>query len=905
MNEIRQSGPAERIRRQAGDIMAFGKTTRAMGKPAAEAAAEDGTMVMSRRGLIAALVAGTVTLAQLPREAQAAEAGRERRTLRLAIISDNHLMPEEYNAAWMDFQNPPGGYSYDSKMEKQSSQIMDATVDKLVELKPDIILVPGDVSKDGEYLGCQYTAEKLEDCVDRLAAAGVAAKVYAVNGNHDVNNPNPRDYSLVSGVPQAGEDISVKNTAPAEFAELYARLGYGDDTERFSSSYGADGSLSYVVHPVEGLTVIAIDSCQYNPNQGGGHVGEELLAWVCDQAKRAREAGDTVIAMQHHPVLPHVRAESDLVDMLKSCDNWQELQEAYAAAGVDYLLTGHMHGSDVSSYTSTATGRTLYEIETPSLISYPAQFRMIELTLGGAGDDFSSTFASSLATADPFAYVDSATGASEAVSDVKTYSERSLPDIHYLYYQVVERSIGRGLDSMASSGGIQPALEKLLGAPAGGLAPAVWGLLGDLFAEHASVEAGLMVNLTGISLINDTTLSIWYDQAAGQLHIDQYDAPAAEATALALTDEQAAELGAAVAAASTQPAPRALSLEGVSLIADQESFSAFIASLVAELDEKIVGRRQDTVDAVDRVMDVLAAQPVDDAGHTLMDFVRAIFMLHFGGDEEAGLQGACAWAGSVVDALGTSRLGSVLNAVLSDERTSDALVGLAGDVALDVKALLKAPAGAPFMTTLVLAALPSILGTLGKVLDLVGGLAGLAEKLGDENALYGALGSFVQPLAYDMTHDADIPTDNEAQLSQAAGVGQQVPGGGQGGSGQGGQGGSDQGGQGGSGQVDSGQGGSGQSGSQSQGGSQGGSGSSQTGSGAGAGQGPAQGGTGSGSGSADAAASGSANGKAPSAGGANGNLPTTGDPGVLAPILGVLGAVAAAVGFRIKRGNAE
>jgi len=77
------------------------------------------------------------------------------------------------------------------------------------------------------------------------------------------------------------------------FAARYANYGYHANSERESTS------LTYACEPIDGLVVIGIDSGT------DANVSTTTLNWVVEKAAAARKAGKTVIAMMHHPLMPH------------------------------------------------------------------------------------------------------------------------------------------------------------------------------------------------------------------------------------------------------------------------------------------------------------------------------------------------------------------------------------------------------------------------------------------------------------------------------------------------------------------------------------------------------------------------------------------------------------------------
>ena len=115
------------------------------------------------------------------------------------------------------------------------------------ELKANIVLVPGDLSKDGENSSLELAARYLA----QLKAAG--KKVYVIPGNHDIKNG--LSYSYVGDGKQR-----VPNITAEQFTQIYADYGYKDALQRDTDS------ISYVAEPQPGLWLLALDACLYKQN---------------------------------------------------------------------------------------------------------------------------------------------------------------------------------------------------------------------------------------------------------------------------------------------------------------------------------------------------------------------------------------------------------------------------------------------------------------------------------------------------------------------------------------------------------------------------------------------------------------------------------------------------------------
>ncbi|MDR1458996.1 MAG: metallophosphoesterase, partial [Bacteroidales bacterium] len=297
---------------------------------------------------------------------------------RIAVWSDVHVLPQILigaNSQSPEFLQAVAG---DRKMFAESAAILDAAIAQIKIDAPDVLIIPGDLTKDGEVISHQYLAAKLNDVKTALPDI----KIYVINGNHDVNNHSATDYSTTP--PSATPTVTA-----AEFMQIYNGFGYGDTNNiYYTPPTGKQaGGLSYVSHPKEGVTFIAIDAGKYSADatksgadehETAGNITLHLRNWVVRQLNAAKERGDFIFGMVHQGVIPHFSLEPVyLADYLT--DNYEEDARVLADAGLRYVFTGHMHANDIATIT-TPSGNTIYDIETGALVTYPSPTRLLGLT---------------------------------------------------------------------------------------------------------------------------------------------------------------------------------------------------------------------------------------------------------------------------------------------------------------------------------------------------------------------------------------------------------------------------------------------------------------------------------------------------------------------------------------------
>ena len=282
-------------------------------------------------------------------------------SLRIATLSDIHYMdPSLLIANGSAFQTYLAG---DRKLLAESSAIDKAAIDAVVAQQPDILLVNGDETKDGEYVSHIAVSNLLA----RVAATGTM--VFVIPGNHDVSNTNAMSFNGATETP-------VPNISPAQFSSIYAPFGYNQAIAKDPNS------LAYVVEPVPGLWILCMDSCQYLPGQDPteGSFTPQRLNWITNQLALAQASGKVVIGMMHHGLMEHFVGQKTLFPDYV-VDNYQTIAPLFASYGMKVVFTGHFHAQDVVM--NTFNGNTIYDIETGSTVTYPCPYRLIDLQTNG------------------------------------------------------------------------------------------------------------------------------------------------------------------------------------------------------------------------------------------------------------------------------------------------------------------------------------------------------------------------------------------------------------------------------------------------------------------------------------------------------------------------------------------
>lgn len=340
--------------------------------------------------------------------------------LRIAVMSDLHYLSPDMIADTEDFEH---AFNSDRKLLKESSSVLHEMLERVRADKPGILLVSGDLTKDGEQECHAALAKQLQ----QLQQDVPGLKIYVINGNHDIRNYNAKNFNTADG-----KAVPATRTHPEDFKRIYDFV-YSDPTviATFTPAAGNEaGSLSYVARPVEGLTVIAMDTCRYssdNTSNGddehetSGAISADLEKWVIEQTAAAKARGDLVIGLEHHGLVPHFDVQPTILPMYL-VNGYERIAQEYADAGMSVVFTGHMHAVDIAAMTTKA-GNTFYDIETGSALTYPCPVRFVDLrrsTVGGETNTYMSV--STKTHIGPIHYTDPATGVAYVIDDLTEYA---------------------------------------------------------------------------------------------------------------------------------------------------------------------------------------------------------------------------------------------------------------------------------------------------------------------------------------------------------------------------------------------------------------------------------------------------------------------------------------------------
>lgn len=276
--------------------------------------------------------------------------------IEIAVISDIHyldpsLMPDDPGNN-PDFQIK---MSTDRKLIELSDPIFRKAVSEIIAEKPDILLITGDMTSEGEL----KSHETVKGFLQQIENEGI--KVYVVPGNNDIYNPDAVSYK--SSPPE-----HVANIDAAQFVSNYGNFGYNE------ALYRDANSLSYICQPCSGLWILGIDAIKYSSSKRSGAINSATMIWIQEKMAEASENNITVLAMMHYGIIEHYAGQNGLEPLIKSS---QTNAQALMNAGIKLIFTGHYHANDIVDY--SYEGKTLTDIETGSMVTPPSPYRIMTL----------------------------------------------------------------------------------------------------------------------------------------------------------------------------------------------------------------------------------------------------------------------------------------------------------------------------------------------------------------------------------------------------------------------------------------------------------------------------------------------------------------------------------------------
>lgn len=237
----------------------------------------------------------------------------------------------------------------DAKSVRYVESIMDAFVYEMYDKKPDLIVVSGDISYNGEKLSHIEFASKLR----KLKESGIDSIV--IPGNHDIDY-----YKVKSFFGEQSQDIDAATIE--DFIEIYREFGY--DSEKINSR--DKHSLSYIYDLNEKISILMIDTSTENNIM---NISDKTYKWIERELQSRSLLGKTVISVTHQNILGHNKM---FISGYKIA-NSSKLVDLFNKYNVRLNLSGHMHAQHISE------NKKVYDAAVGCISLYPNLYAEIKI----------------------------------------------------------------------------------------------------------------------------------------------------------------------------------------------------------------------------------------------------------------------------------------------------------------------------------------------------------------------------------------------------------------------------------------------------------------------------------------------------------------------------------------------
>jgi 3',5'-cyclic AMP phosphodiesterase CpdA len=282
--------------------------------------------------------------------------------LTMYVATDIHYLAKELNDQGEAFQK----YIADSdgKLLHYITEVVDAFAQEVQKKKPEVLIISGDLTNNGEKESHRELAEKLAE-IEKSAGT----QVYVIPGNHDIQNPWARGF-------QGSEQYVTDTVSAEEFVTFYSDFGYEEAISKDVAS------LSYLAAPSENLYLLMLDTNIYDFNEmlgspmTNGQLKPETLEWIRECSKLAKEKNAQMLTVMHHNLYHH----SKLLNAGFTIDKSEEVLKVFEECDLKLVLSGHIHIQDVKAGDGE---KPIYDIVTSALSVNPIQYGVIEYSSEG------------------------------------------------------------------------------------------------------------------------------------------------------------------------------------------------------------------------------------------------------------------------------------------------------------------------------------------------------------------------------------------------------------------------------------------------------------------------------------------------------------------------------------------
>lgn len=276
------------------------------------------------------------------------------------VITDiHHLSPTLFDqgSKFEEMQASAAGLDLRYGFERLQALIQQIEIEK-----PDVLLIAGDLTLNGEYQSMKELAEAFHK-IERMGT-----QVFVVPGNHDISNPWASSFIEAN-------TIRVDQTLPSDFQILFEDFGFKDALSRDSAS------LSYVAELSQTWQLLMLDSNVYSQTAGlyapksHGQLTKKTLNWLEKELEVHQSTDKQTLVVVHHNSLVHFPS----LNQGYTLDNAKDLQILLKRFQLPITLSGHIHAQHIAQeYLSDDF--MLTDIATGAFGVYPNRIGVITLS---------------------------------------------------------------------------------------------------------------------------------------------------------------------------------------------------------------------------------------------------------------------------------------------------------------------------------------------------------------------------------------------------------------------------------------------------------------------------------------------------------------------------------------------
>lgn len=344
----------------------------------------------------------------------------------IAFISDAHIQDVDGHAERVRSM----------EVQVQSTRLFNENYYALLAALDDVarrnirwVVLPGDLTDNGQFFNQQKIKNILHSYTQRKGM-----RFFVTTGNHDPALPLGLMQKNAHFLAADGSRVTREDSCAGYVSQMecYADFGFfprKDDCywESPFTSYTYDKysyedacresvlskrtytlcdsltatDASYLVEPVDGLWLLAIDGGVYLPKEmkdgkwsyQGSSAGYNLvlkhkpflLPWVRKVVEEAQKRHKTLVAFSHYPLVDFNDGVSEHVRRIWGDRRFDlhrvpeaEVSEAFLQAGLRLHFAGHMHVNDTGIWEGK-DGKHLYNIQVPSIATYAPAYKILTI----------------------------------------------------------------------------------------------------------------------------------------------------------------------------------------------------------------------------------------------------------------------------------------------------------------------------------------------------------------------------------------------------------------------------------------------------------------------------------------------------------------------------------------------